>query len=960
MQSDCVTDWNLSPYFVIEPHNRVDIIQDQDSHYNKGMRGYFAEGTYLVKEHGFFWSSPFTDAQNEMYFSYDIKFKPGFEWVKGGKIPGLTGGRFVSGMIPSPTDGFSVRMMWKENGKLTFYVYHQNQSDIYGDSYLWGNFAFTSGKWYNITIRVVLNTVKDGIALNNGILEGFIDGKLLFQKKDFKFRSLESIKIENMNIGSFFGGNTPDWAATRDESIDMDNFVAYLYSDKLTNVPRGYELNSTTKALIHPYLNIPDAEWKKSIKLNSVSLSEVSLSWNDFPVPANYILERQQEGNTSFTSIATLTYGTKSYSDKGLKSGTTYIYRIKAGQSTSNQLSVKTVVPLLPNAPDVLSLTSSTKSSISLKWQDNAINEQGFILERSVSSTGGFAQIVSLAANSLVYIDNNLLPSTTYYYRIKAFNNDGSSAYSSVLTAITNSLQIPLAPTGLIATQINYTWAKILWVDKSVNETGFELERSGPDNLSIKTILKLDANKVSYTDSNMVMDGVYQYRIRAANLDGSSAWSNVIEIVTPLILPPVAPTKLKSTKFTDKSISVSWMDNSINEAGFIITRSLANDSTTTIPINIRANDTAYTDTSLVPSTTYLYTIKAINLGGSSSISNRNVATTLSKAELKRIKKDLVAYYNFGYNPDYIIYDQSGYSDPVNLRVLDRSAIQWNEDNTLDVLSNTALVSMIPATKIIHALKSTNEITFECWLKPKAPSISMSSRIVSLGNSDDDIGFLLDQTSSGEPTNESLNYSVRFQTASTIESGYPVYNPDREQTCINLQHLVYIRDKQGKENFYLNGKESSYGYRPSNLNTWKNDYYLRLGNESDMDHSWTGSYYSVAIYNRALSLAEITTNFNAGPCDSIQNTEISCIIELFPNPVSDQGTISITPENYSDFVPLTSMQLINIFGEVIFQENIFDLGLRFTKTIDFSKYQPGVYILIVRSGKKQKTKKVIVQ
>lgn len=55
-----------------------------------------------------------------MLLSYELAFDAGFDWVKGGKLPGLRGGPNPDGCSggnePNGTDCFSTRLMWRQNG----------------------------------------------------------------------------------------------------------------------------------------------------------------------------------------------------------------------------------------------------------------------------------------------------------------------------------------------------------------------------------------------------------------------------------------------------------------------------------------------------------------------------------------------------------------------------------------------------------------------------------------------------------------------------------------------------------------------------------------------------------------------------------------------------------------------------------------------------------------------------
>src|SRR5262245_785397 len=81
---------------------------------------------------------------------------------------------------------------------------------------------------------------------------------------------------------------------------------------------------------------------------------------------------------------------------------------------------------------------ASPTSSLSLSWADNANNETGYSVERSTDG-GSFAQIAQAGANTGTWIDTALNSGTAYYYRVRAYNGSGDSAYSNVASAQTQT-----------------------------------------------------------------------------------------------------------------------------------------------------------------------------------------------------------------------------------------------------------------------------------------------------------------------------------------------------------------------------------------------------------------------------------------------------------------------------------------------------------------------------------------
>jgi len=154
------------------------------------------------------------------------------------------------------------------------------------------------------------------------------------------------------------------------------------------------------------------------------------------------------------SNVITLNAGVRYYFEilhkEGNQNDNLSVGWLKPGQSGSvpSQIVPKSVlspfiIPSLPNAPGGLAATPVSATQVDLTWTDNSNNEDGFRIERALYGQP-FMEIGTAPANSSVYHDGGLKANTQYEYRIRAYNDQGNSDYSSTINITTLEPSIPV------------------------------------------------------------------------------------------------------------------------------------------------------------------------------------------------------------------------------------------------------------------------------------------------------------------------------------------------------------------------------------------------------------------------------------------------------------------------------------------------------------------------------------
>jgi len=227
-----------------------------------------------------------------------------------------------------------------------------------------------------------------------------------------------------------------------------------------------------------------------------------------------------------------------------LRDGQSHTISVKYAATTSNLTGSPQALSCgggatVPNGPTGLMAWPSSSDSIVLNWTDTASNEDGFKIERKNGAGGTYAEIGTTATDIVSFNDLHRTPGIVYYYRVRAFNNIGNSAYSNEASATVSgsAANVPNAPSNLSVTLITGTRINLQWTDNSDNENSFRVEKLKAGGGSWTSVITLPAhnglpNTVSYLVQGLTPLTQYTFRVIASNYQGDSGPSNQVTATT--------------------------------------------------------------------------------------------------------------------------------------------------------------------------------------------------------------------------------------------------------------------------------------------------------------------------------------------------------------------------------------------------------------------------------------------
>ncbi len=295
----------------------------------------------------------------------------------------------------------------------------------------------------------------------------------------------------------------------------------------------------------------------------------------------------------------------------------------------ANLLRVRWIGTAAPTAPGSLQAQTASTSQINLSWNDRSDNEDGFRIEQSTDGTN-FTQIATVGVNQTGYAVTGLPASTTFFYRVRAFNSDlGNGPFSEIVQGATDTGQPgpPAAPTNLTATgsgaKIQLNWTAPL----GANAVSYTIYRGTTSGAEGAVPYQIGITDASYTDTGLPAGTRFFYRVVAVNSFASSDPSPEANAVTA----PATPQSLSAVAGNSK-VTLSWSAPGGVVDNYTVYRSTTGGDAGANPYQSGITGVSFLDTAVNDGVKYHYQVQAVNTGGAGGKSNIATVTAFARPQ----------------------------------------------------------------------------------------------------------------------------------------------------------------------------------------------------------------------------------------------------------------------------------------------------------------------------------------
>ncbi|HEU5154819.1 MAG TPA: PKD domain-containing protein [Gemmatimonadales bacterium] len=371
------------------------------------------------------------------------------------------------------------------------------------------------------------------------------------------------------------------------------------------------------------------------------------------------------DGTTLISTDTTASY-THAWSITGANNGT-HSWTAKA-YDASGKYSISTAVILTvniadtaaPSIPTGLMAVAAGCSQVNLSWNGSSDTGGSGLAGYRVYRNGVWVATTSVTS----YSTTGLLGSTSYFFRVAAYDRAGNVSAQSTATAVATpacpDTTAPSIPTGLTAASAGCSQVNLSWTGSSdTGGSGLAGYRVYRDGVWIAT-----TSMASFSSMGLVASTSYFFRVAAYDRAGNvSAQSTAVSATTSSCADttaPSIPTGLTAAAAGCSQVNLSWTGSSDTGgsglAGYRVYRNGVQIATTSVA--------SYSSTGLAASTIYSFTVAAYDNAGNASAPSTAASATTPSCSITNLPP--IAYAGLDQTASVgtaVTFSGSGSSDP---------------------------------------------------------------------------------------------------------------------------------------------------------------------------------------------------------------------------------------------------------------------------------------------------------
>lgn len=261
-----------------------------------------------------------------------------------------------------------------------------------------------------------------------------------------------------------------------------------------------------------------------SASISAATTSTLTLAWALAGAGFDQIVIERASGVGPWIELTRLGAATRQFTDTGLSSGATYLYRLKTVSATassaySTTIQGTTYVPVAATAPALFTAQAYSVGSIRLTWVAHP-SAAGHRIERRIDGSDTWTQVADIAAGTNARVDTGLTNNVLYWYRITAYNDTSAASSLPTASALASTYAVRLAD------EFTGAYSTVGW--QSV--TGGAVENGTPGFGGSEVLrFSLSTARVAATiPLDLSAGGRILFKFRAGNtpVDGATHWEN--------------------------------------------------------------------------------------------------------------------------------------------------------------------------------------------------------------------------------------------------------------------------------------------------------------------------------------------------------------------------------------------------------------------------------------------------